>query len=100
MLAGFNEAGPVGRSTGIFFGTVAKVLLGCNKLKARDQTWKMGPGPCKKNPEFLGFPFTVDFFCRAKVTQQHHLWLKGSRPEASLQRNFNERSYEPLQVEA
>ena len=49
MLAGFNEAGPVGRSTGIFFGTVAKVLLGCNKLKARDhQTWKMGLGPCKK----------------------------------------------------
>ena len=43
MLAVFNEAGPVGRSTGIAFGTVAKVWLGCNKLKARDhQTWKMG----------------------------------------------------------
>ena len=56
-------AGPVGRSNGIAFGKIAKVLLGCNKLKARDhQTWKMGP--CKKNPEFLGFPFTVDFVVR------------------------------------
>ena len=32
-----------GQSTGIAFGTVAKVWLGCNKWKARDhQTWKMG----------------------------------------------------------
>ena len=89
MLAVFNEAGPVGRSTGIAFGTVAKVWLGCNKLKARDhQTWKMGR---KKNnwTACRLSSLALDFSCRAKVTQQHHWWLKGSRPEASFAGNFN-----------
>ena len=97
MLAGFNEAGPVGRSNGI---TNCKGVAWLQQIE--------GPRPPNVEDRTLqkrilnswAFRLQRIFFCRVKVAQQHHLWLKGSRPEASLQRNFNERSYEPLQVEA
>ena len=92
MLARFSGAGPVGRSTGIAFGTVAKLLLGCNKLKAWDhQTWKMGP--CKKDSPLDSWVFHLHWILLSCGTNTTASFVVKSYQT----RSFIVKSHEPMQ---